>query len=68
MPVKSKKVLETENSSFKDEVKNLKIKYSTLSEQYETFKKKCSQENAMKNTNCKCSNCDKSFKTYKHII
>ena len=65
MPVKSKKVLETENSSLKDEVKNLKIKNSTLTEQYETLKAKCSQENVMKNINFKCSNCDKSFKTYK---
>ena len=53
MPVKSKKVLETENSSLKDEVKNLKIKNSTLNEQYETLKAKCSQENVMKNTNFK---------------
>jgi hypothetical protein len=33
MPVKSKKDLQTEDSTLKDEVENWKIKYATLSEE-----------------------------------
>jgi hypothetical protein len=36
MPVKTKKVWETEISSLKEELKNLKIDYGTLSEQYQS--------------------------------
>ena len=41
--------METENSALKDELKNLKIKIATLSEENETLREKCSQEKATKN-------------------
>ena len=63
--MKTKKVLETENSSLKVEVNDWKTKYETLSNQYQSLKSKCDLEKAKKNTNLRCNNCKQSFQTLK---
>ena len=65
MPVKSKKVLESENSALKDEDKNLKLDYATLSEKYETLQSKVNSEETKKKTNFRCNKCKQSFETLK---
>ena len=48
MPVKSKEVLESENSALTDELKNLKLNFATLSEENETLKSKINSDEGKK--------------------
>jgi hypothetical protein len=72
--MKTKKVLETENSSLKtenssliDELNDWKTKYETLSNQYQTLKSKCDLEKAKKNTDLRCNTCKKDFESFKDL-
>ena len=64
MPGKSKKVLESENLELNKELSDLKIKFTALSEKYETLEARCNTEKSSENLLIKCNKCDENFVTW----
>ena len=51
----------------KEELKNLKLKYNTLSDEHKLLKSKFHPAQAKKNTNFRCHKCDTNFETFKEL-
>jgi hypothetical protein len=64
---KTKRVLEEENSTLKDDDTNLKLKCETLFEENKILKSKCNPEKAVKSTTFNCYKWDTSFGTFNEL-
>ena len=66
--MKTKKELQTENSALKEELSDVKIKFTQLSEKYDVLQRQSKQENGRGEINLKCDVCDLEFRNVSELI